>query len=346
MQVAVAFCGGWAVSVSLNGDINVLDNESDKPRVVYQAHQGAITAMTPTPVEMPGGQKIVTGSFMGVLCAWDPSSGKADRCTGGKADTVTGACHGNKVSGIAACSLGLVSVGWDDTLRIAPAGGYMDGGVPVFTESVGTTGQPFGVAATIESDLIAVATNQGVTLFRGVTPAVGLSSPYSPTSIAMAPGAGVIAVGSKEGMIYVYNTAGDELNEIRVIEGHRGEVTSVAFSPDGKFLASGDSAREVMVWRAEGDWSAEVRGLWQFHTARVTCLAWSPSGAFLASGGLDENLFVWSPAKPRRRIHYAFANKDGLQGLTWLSDDVVASAGGDHSVATWNVAKDIGVFET
>lgn len=346
MQVAVAFCGGRAVSVSLNGDINVLDNESDQPRVVYQAHKGAITAMTPTPVAMPGGQKIVTGSFMGVLCAWDPSSGKADRCTGGRADAVTGACHGNKVSGIAACSLGLVSVGWDDTLRLAPAGGYIDGGVPAFTESVGTTGQPFGVAATIESDLIAVATNQGVTLFRGMTPAVGLSSPYSPTSIAMAPGAGVIAVGSKEGMIYVYDTAGDELNEIRVIEGHRGEVTSVAFSPDGKFLASGDSAREVMVWRAEGDWSAEIRGLWQFHTARVTCLAWSPSGAYLASGGLDENLFVWSLAKRRRRIHYPFANKDGLQGLAWLSDDVVASAGGDHSVATWNVAKDIGIFET
>ncbi|CAM9279760.1 unnamed protein product [Ascophyllum nodosum] len=348
MQVAVAFCGNQAVSVSLNGNINVLDRGSARPRVVYQAHQGAITAMTPTPVGMPGGGgvKIVTGSFTGVLCAWDPASGMAIRCTGGKADPVTGACHGNKVSGIAACSAGLVSVGWDDTLRLAPAGGDSKDGAPVFTESVGTTGQPCGVAATVDSDLVAVATNKGVTLLRGVAPGTVLSTPYTPTSIAMAPGAGVIAVGSKEGTIHVYETAGDDLRENRVIEGHRGEVTSVAFSPDGYFLAAGDSAREVMVWRAAGDWAAEVRGLWQFHTARVTCLAWSPSGAYLASGGLDENLFVWSPAKPRRRVHYTFANKDGLEGLAWLSDGVVASAGGDHSVATWDVAKDVGIFET
>lgn len=349
MQVAVAFCGEQAVSVSLNGNINVLDLGSESPRVVYQAHQAAITAATPYPVAIPGGDgpdKVLTGSFMGVVCAWDPSSGLGKRCTGGKAAPITGACHGNKVSGIAACSAGLVSVGWDDTLRLAPAGGDSVGGVPVFTESVATTGQPCGVAATVESDLVAVATNQGVMLLRGITPAVGLSAPYTPTSIAMAPGAGEIAVGSKEGKIYVYETAGDELKETKVIEGHRGEVTSVAYSPDGTFLAAGDVAREVMIWRAGGSWDAEVQGLWQFHTARVTCLAWSPGGTYLASGGLDENVFIWNPAKPRRRVHYTFANKDGVEGLTWLSEDKLASSGGDHCVATWDISKDVGVFDT
>ena len=340
MQVAVAFCGEQVVSVSLNGNINMLDIGSERPRAVYQAHQGAITAMTPCPVSMPGGPKILTGSFTGVVCAWDPSTGHASRCTGGKAAPVTAAVHSNKVSGIAACSEGVVSVGWDDTLRLAPFGGEN-----VFTASVGTTGQPCGVAANADSDLVAVATNQGVMLLRGITPAVGLSAPYTPTSIAMRPGAGEIAVGSKEGKIYIYETAGDELRETKVVEGHRGEVLSVAYSPDGTLLAAGDTAREVMVWRTGGDWEAEVQGLWQFHTARVTCLAWSPSGTYLASGGLDENVFVWNTSKPRRRVHYTFANKDGVEGLAWLSDQVVASAGGDHCVALWNVAADVGVFD-
>lgn len=346
MQVAVVFCGEQAVSVSLNGNINLLDAGSERPRAVYQAHQGAITAMTPYPVPMPGGapDKIVTGSFTGVLCAWDPASGKAARCTGGKATPVTGACHGNKVSGIVACSAGIVSVGWDDTLRLSPAGGDGKDGIPVFTGSVATTGQPCGVAATVKSDLVAVATNQGVMLLHGVTPAIGLSVEYTPTSIAMAPGAGEIAVGSKEGKIYIYGITGDELTETKVIEGHRGEVTSVAYSPDGKYLAAGDTAREVMVWQTGGDWDAEVKGLWQFHTARVTCLAWSPNGVYLASAGVDENVFIWKPTKPRRRVHYTFANKDGVEALGWLSDGVVASAGGDHCVATWDITKDVEVF--
>ncbi|CBN79925.1 WD66_PHYPO66 kDa stress protein (p66) [Ectocarpus siliculosus] len=350
MQVAVAFCGEQLVSVSLNGNVNMLDAGSERPRDVYQAHQGAITAMTRSPVSAGGGAaagKILTGSFTGVLCAWDPATGGAKRCTGGKAAPVTGAVHSNKITGIAACSAGVVSVGWDDTLRLAPLDGESgSGGGPVFTASVGTTGQPCGVAANADSDLVAVATNQGVTLLRGTTPAVGLSATYTPSSIAMAPGAGEIAVGSKEGKIYVYETAGDELRETKVVDGHRGEVTCVAYSPDGTLLAAGDAAREVTVWRAGGDWDAEVRGLWQFHTARVACLAWSPEGTYLASGGLDENVFVWNPAKPRRRVHYTFANKDGVEGLAWLSDGVVASAGGDHCVATWDITKDISVFDT
>lgn len=352
MQVAVVFCGEQLVSVSLNGNINMLDAGAERPREVYQAHQGAITAMTPYPVSVSGGgaaaNKILTGSFTGVVCAWDPATGKAKRCTGGKAVPVTCAVHSNKVTGIATCSSGVVSVGWDDTLRLAPFGGAdAESGSPVFSASVDTTGQPCGVAASPDSDLVAVATNQGVTLLRGTTPAVGLSAPYTPTSIAMAPGAGQIAVGSQDGKIYIYETSGDQLTETKVVEGHRGEVTTVAYSPDGAFLAAGDTAREVMVWRTGGgNWEAEVQGLWQFHTARVTCLAWSPSGAYLASGGLDENVFVWNPAKPRRRVHYTFANKEGVEGLAWLSDGTVASAGGDHSVATWDITKDVSVFDT
>lgn len=215
------------MSVSLNGNLNVLDPASEAPSAVYQAHQGAITAMASTLLPTPGGgpAKVITGSFTGVVCTWDPAQGLASRCSGGKAIPVTGASHGNKVSGIAACSAGVVSVGWDDTLRLAPAGADADdGGGFAFTESVDTTGQPCGVAANVASDLVAVATSQAVMLLRGVTPVLGLSVGYTPTSIAMAPAGNEIAVGGKEGTIHVYEIAGDELKESKIVSGHRGEV--------------------------------------------------------------------------------------------------------------------------
>lgn len=349
MQVAVAFCGNDSfVSVSLTGDLNVLELDKTTPAVIHQAHQGAITAMSPTPVPAPGGSSssiLVTGSFDGVLCAWEHETGLSRRCQGGKAAPISGACHGNKVTGIAACSAGLVSVGWDDTLRMAPAGA--DGNVPVFTDSVGTTGQPCGVAANASSELVAVATSQAVMLLRGVNPVASAPAGYTPSSVAISPASDEVAVGSKEGSIHIYSiSGGDELRETAVVSGHRGEVTSVAYSPKGDLLAAGDSAREVMVWRtAGGSWEPEVQGLWQFHTARVTCLAWSPDGTYVASGGVDQNVFVWKPSKPRRRVQYPFANKDGVGGLAWLSEGELASAGGDHCVTTWNVAQDLGVFD-
>ena len=66
--------------------------------------------------------------------------------------------------------------------------------------------------------------------------------------------------------------------QIKVLEGHRGAVTCLGYSPDGAYLAAGDAAREVNVWTrgGEGDWAAKVQGLWQFHTSTVNCLAWSP----------------------------------------------------------------------
>lgn len=347
MQVSVVFCGdSQAVSVSLNGNLNLLDLDKDTPSSIHQSHQGAITAMTSSLVPSPcgGGKNILlTGSFTGVVCAWDPETGLSRRCGGGKEAPITGACHGNKVTGIAACSSGVVSVGWDDTLRLAPMGTYGD--VPMFTASVGTTGQPCGVAASVSSDLVVVATSQAVMLLRGVTPIFGLSTSYTPSSVAMSPAADEAAVGSKDGSIYVYSIEGDELKETMLVKGHRGEVTCVAYSPKGDLLAAGDAAREVMVWRAKS-WESEVQGLWQFHTARVTCLAWSPDGVYVASGGVDENVFVWKPSKPRRRVHYPFANKDGVEGLAWVSETELASTGGDHCVTTWDVAQDVGVFDS
>lgn len=223
MQVALVFCGDQAVSVSLNGNLNLLNVGSEGPTTVYQAHQGAITAMATSPVPVPGvaSQRLITGSFTGVLCAWDPATGLAQRCTGGKATPVNGACHGNKVTGIAACSAGVVSVGWDDTLRLVPAGAD----AAVFSESVATTGQPCGVAANVTSDLVAVATSQAVMLLRGVAPVFGLSAMYTPSSIAMAPGGNEVAVGAKEGSIHIYEIVGDELKESKVVAGHRGEVS-------------------------------------------------------------------------------------------------------------------------
>jgi WD40 repeat protein/energy-coupling factor transporter ATP-binding protein EcfA2 len=73
---------------------------------------------------------------------------------------------------------------------------------------------------------------------------------------------------------------------------NEGAVRSVAFSSDGKWLASGSEDGTVRVWQVEARATGPVvlRG----HEARVTSVAFSSDGKWLASGSRDGKLRVWA----------------------------------------------------
>jgi WD40 repeat protein len=100
--------------------------------------------------------------------------------------------------------------------------------------------------------------------------------------------------------IYLWDLTGGKL--LRTLEGHRNEVFAIAFSSDGRTLASaggdnhnGDQDNAIHLW----DWreGTEIRTFSRIeHRGGLMCLTYSPNGKTLISGGHDSVVRVWDAA--------------------------------------------------
>src|SRR5260221_467081 len=70
-------------------------------------------------------------------------------------------------------------------------------------------------------------------------------------------------------------------------------VLSVAWSPDGTSIASGDTAGNVYVWKTAG---RKTFFIYRGHKGAVNALAWSPDGKTIASASADSTVQLWQPS--------------------------------------------------
>src|SRR5205814_8728987 len=91
------------------------------------------------------------------------------------------------------------------------------------------------------------------------------------------------------------------LREARVLTGADGGLRAVAASPDGKRIASGDSAGGLRLWEvATGQNSATFAD----PGGAVQAVVCSPDGALVATGDFQGNVIIWDLAagRPAREL--------------------------------------------
>ncbi|GAC1394461.1 MAG: hypothetical protein NVS4B11_29580 [Ktedonobacteraceae bacterium] len=123
--------------------------------------------------------------------------------------------------------------------------------------------------------------------------------------------------------------------------GHSSRVSALAWSPNGKWIASASYDKTVQVWDAANGHQLLT---YKEHCDRVNALAWSPDSTRLASGSDDGTVRVWNPATGNSLFMYQGHNGP-VNALSWspslsaygsMQPSQIASAGTDKTVHIWD----------